>query len=460
MSVLRTIKAIMISTVAVLPAFIMSVAAQTNIMKDCGCDKIISSSLLTTQIDSKKDQRDQFKKQFFCYASEETVKNTVDSYMNLGVTVEDLPLELKGGYSESGLKKFRQASCEAKSESDKWTAVVDSYRKYAPPELFASVDKCVQACKDQGGLYCDLNTLDAENLTFFARWRPTGNLVSANIKSLTVIGGRLVTTSNIGGTSLISVDQEILPGGISVPVVRNTISSDVRAVLNSTQGSCEVSQPALTMEYRLKTVVVASGTVVNPVQMAIQSVHHNTNGDCSKKDTGSETFCFADGGVVAKSIGNFFEHTGNCSRSVNPGPVGAPTPNCAVANWMIEGCGYNFDIGVAKNCKGNGWLTFGGTLVGEKETAAQPIKYEQLSTFRVSPGQTGSVSVQFPMDQISSWKQKNMVVDVTITKFLQGRELGTIALNQQNVSLDGASLSFNPQSGQGSIQVKNLSVAP
>lgn len=460
MNMLFVAKKAVLSIFALLPIILSPAVAQNNVMKDCGCDKIISGSLLTIKTDSKKDQIDQFKKQFFCYASEETVKNTVDSYMNLGITVEDLPLELKTGYSESGLKKFRQSSCEAKAESDKWTAVVDSYQKYAPPELFASVDKCVQACKDQGGLYCDLNTLDSDNLTFFARWRPTGNLVSANIKSLTVIGGKLVTTSNIGGNPLISVDQEILPGGISVPIIRNTISSDVRAVLNSTQGSCEVSQPALTVEYKVKTVIIANGTVVNSVQMPLTSVAHHTNGDCSKKETGSETFCFAEGGVTAKSIGNFFEHTGNCSRSVNPGPVGAPTPNCAVANWMIEGCGYNLDVGFAKNCKGNGWLTYGGVMVGEKETAAQPIRFEKLDSFKVSPGQTGSISVQFPMDQIASWKQKNIVIDVAISKFLQGRELGITSLNQQNVSLDGASLSFNPQSGQASIQVKNIAVSP
>jgi hypothetical protein len=431
-------------------------AIAQNVMSDCGCDKFAGGALMTVRTDAKRAERSTFEKSFFCYAREEAVKELYNSYINVGIAVPDfLSADLKNGYSSDRLKTFREQSCAAHAASEDWKSISETFEKFAPPELFQAVNKCVEACKDAGGLYCDLRPLDTENLSFFARWRPTGAVVPALLKTMTVTGGQLVKSSNVGGDDVVKVGMSILPGGISVPVRRNTPFADVRVALNTDQGSCEATQPALTIEYRVKAHIVAHGNIVTAVTQTFTSVDHNTNGDCNKNDSGGETFCFGDGSIKAISIGNFAEASGNCGRRVTPGAVGTPTQNCANANWWIEGCGYNYDIGIVKNCKGNGWITYHASLTGEKVNPAAPSSYEKTDTVRLGPGATGSLTYQFPMEQIASWRDKQLLMNVSILKILQGKEIGTISLNAQTVSQGGATLSFNPPNGQASVTLKN-----
>jgi hypothetical protein len=212
--------------------------------------------------------------------------------------------------------------------------------------------------------------------------------------------------------------------------------------------------PDSAVTYTVKARIVAYGNVVHQTSQVFTSTNHTTDPNCDGNQSGIETYCFTDGSVKATSIGNFTEASGNCSRGVTPGAVGAPTQNCASANWRISGCGYD-NFGIVKNCKGNGWITYHATVTGETATPAQPSVFEKSDTLKLEPGGSGSLPYQFPMDQVAAWRDSQLNMHVTIQRTRQGRDIGTIALNAQNPSDGGATLSFNPKTGQASVDLKN-----
>ncbi len=433
---------------------------QTNIMTDCGCDKLVGSSLLTVRTTASSGARATLEQDFYCHAREEAVREVYESSTNVGVGLPDfLSADLKSKWSSEGLRVFRESYCRQRQTSDSWRSITSSFERFAPPQLIEAVNKCTQSCKDQGGVYCDLRPLDTESLTLFVRYRPRGEYSKAFLDALKVVGGRLVVSDDIGGKPALSKGQAILPGGISVPIRRNTPLSDVRALVNTSQGNCEADQPAVSTEYEVKARIVAYGKVVAPVRETFRSADHNTHPDCGREMSGAETFCLADSRATATSIGNFSEVSGNCERSATSGAVGSPSQNCASANWRIKGCGYT-DYGVAKDCKGNGWITYHATVTGEVLSDAPASTFERTDVLRLGSGEVGSLTYQFPMDQIGAWRNKTLLMEVSIAKMRHGRPAGTISLNAQQVAVGGATLSFNPQTGQGGLTVKNEDGTP
>ncbi len=430
-----------------------------NPISECGCDRFLSSALMTERTDFKREERTNFEKQLFCYASEETVKDVYNSYTTLGIAFpEFLSADLKSGYSADKLRAFRNQSCAAAIAESDWLSILSSFQKFAPAEMFSTANKCLENCTNTGGLYCALSSIDVDNVGFFARWRPRDTIEPAKLRTLTVTGGQLITSSTLGIEPSLVVGMEIPPGGLSAPIRRNGPYSTVRVSLNTDHGACVADQGAHSTEFKVNANIVASGTITLSQSKHIQSPQHDTEGDCGADISGFDTYCFDENNVRAISIGNLYPESNRCATDYAPEHIGVPSANCARVHWHVHGCGYDW-YGPVKNCKGNGTLRYGGTLTGEKEVPVGPVTFSQNESLRLLPNGEGSVSFQFPMAQTATWRNKSFSTRVVIVRVVNGEVFDQITLDNNVAAKGGAVLTFDPQTGLASVSVKNVTLA-
>lgn len=441
-------KILHILPVAVLGAAFSTSALSDN-LADCGCDVFAGQGLFSTKTNISESDRKSAEFKFFCSAEYSAVKQAVDRYWGLGVSIPDfLDLNLASDMTEDKLSIWRKEQCKItdikKAKHDMTIAI----EKIASPEIVDGINKCFSICKSSGGLFCETSTIDELNSSYFIRWTPTSNdTTPPKVVSARISGGKIASSGGVGEEKPIFKGMEILPLGHLVPLVRNEPTSELVMIVNTTEGPCQSGASALNTEYIVSAQVYGDASKDVSIEDSFRMTYPAKD-SCGADDWYTEVQCLGKGKINSYKTAT---HSVNCDSGVREVKKNTPSADCVTIKSRVHGCGWDKPF---NTCAGRGWLDFTMTVYGAAtELSSLPeVKFNKDLT--LAKGEEGSVTFQYPKSSLGKAKNPNYRYIVEITRVRAKRKLPPISFSNDNPNGQGVETSIS-SAGVLTIKMKS-----